>query len=120
MGCKCAKQTDEYHGWECEITEGSCMFLIPDSKACAREYGEGPDAGEWPEEDDGSAQSAAEEAWDKLQCYIECHGYDWTYERLKNDYQKYYLKGFYCSHTLMDIIKQNEEECRLLFGTSDI
>lgn len=51
MGCKCAKQTDEYHGWECEITDGACMFLIPDSKACASEYGEGPDAGEWPEGD---------------------------------------------------------------------
>lgn len=43
MSCKCAKQTDEYHGWECEITEGECMFLIPNSKACAELYGEGPD-----------------------------------------------------------------------------
>lgn len=43
MSCKCAKRTDEYHGWECEITEGACMFLIPDSKACAEQYGEGPD-----------------------------------------------------------------------------
>lgn len=44
MGCKAAKQTDQYHGWECEITEGACMFLYPDSKACAEVYGEGPDA----------------------------------------------------------------------------
>lgn len=44
MGCKCAKRTDEYHGWECEITEGACMFLTPDSKSCAEIYGEGPDA----------------------------------------------------------------------------
>lgn len=43
MGCKCAKRADEYHGWECEITEGACMFLIPDSKSCAEIYGEGPD-----------------------------------------------------------------------------
>lgn len=44
MACKTARPTDEYHGWECEITEGACMFLIPDSKACAEKYGEGPDA----------------------------------------------------------------------------
>jgi len=44
MSCKCAKVTDEYHGWECDITEGACMFLNPDSKKCAEMYGEGPDA----------------------------------------------------------------------------
>lgn len=43
-GCKCAIRTDEYHGWKCSITEGACMFFIPDSKKCAEEYGEGPDA----------------------------------------------------------------------------
>lgn len=49
MSCKCASRTDEYHGWECSITEGACMFLHPDSVACADLYGEGPDA-EWNEE----------------------------------------------------------------------
>lgn len=44
MACKCAIPTDEYHGWECTITEGACMFLTPNSKACAEMYGEGPDA----------------------------------------------------------------------------
>lgn len=44
MSCKCAIKTDEYHGWACSITDGACMFLIPDSKACAEKYGEGPDA----------------------------------------------------------------------------
>ena len=45
MLCKCARRTDEYHGWRCTITDGPCEFYIPDSKACAEEYGEGPDAG---------------------------------------------------------------------------
>lgn len=36
MSCKCAKRTDEYNGWECEITEGPCMYMIPDSKRCAK------------------------------------------------------------------------------------
>lgn len=44
MSCKCAKQTDEWHGWECEIADGPCMFLTPSSKLCAEVYGEGPDA----------------------------------------------------------------------------
>lgn len=43
-GCTCAKPTDEYHGWECIIQGGPCMYLMPNSKACARDYGEGPDA----------------------------------------------------------------------------
>lgn len=43
MSCKCAVRTDEYHGWECSVSEGACMFLVPDSKRCAEEYGEGPD-----------------------------------------------------------------------------
>lgn len=44
MSCRCAVRTDEYHGWKCDITDGECMFLIPDSKACAKIYEEGPDA----------------------------------------------------------------------------
>ncbi len=49
MGCKCAKVTDEWHGWECSVTGSACMFLYPDSKKCAELYGEGPDA--WNEEE---------------------------------------------------------------------
>lgn len=44
MSCSCAKVTDEYHGYECTVSGGACMFFIPDSKRCAKEYGEGPDA----------------------------------------------------------------------------
>lgn len=44
MQCVSAKPTDQCHGWECRVTGGSCMFLIPDSKACAEIYGEGPDS----------------------------------------------------------------------------
>lgn len=43
MGCKCAKATEEWNGWECDIIGGPCMFLVPDSKECARKYGEGPE-----------------------------------------------------------------------------
>lgn len=59
---------------------------------------------------------AQEEAWERIQCYIDCHGYDWTYERLRHDYQIYYMRGAYCSHTCMDVIKNNEADCRILFG----
>lgn len=44
MACKCAKVTDEWHGWECTVSGGECMYLMPDSKRCAEEFGEGPDA----------------------------------------------------------------------------
>lgn len=44
MGCKCARVTDEFHGWECDVSGGACMFVFPDSKRCAKEFGEGPDA----------------------------------------------------------------------------
>lgn len=44
VACKCAYHTDEYSGWGCTVTDGACMFLIPNSKLCAEEYGEGPDA----------------------------------------------------------------------------
>lgn len=40
MGCVCATATDEYHGWECEITGGACLFLMPNQDACADMYGE--------------------------------------------------------------------------------
>lgn len=38
MGCSA------YNGSTCLVTGDSCMFFIPDSKACAEVYGEGPDA----------------------------------------------------------------------------
>lgn len=49
MGCLCAIKTDEYHGFECSVSGGACMYLYPDSKRCAREYGEGPDVGDTEE-----------------------------------------------------------------------
>ena len=42
--CAAAYHTDEWHGYGCDITGGACMFLYPDSKACAEQYGEGPDS----------------------------------------------------------------------------
>lgn len=50
--CKAAYTTDEWHGYGCSITEGACMFLYPDSKACAEKYGEGPDAENKENEED--------------------------------------------------------------------
>lgn len=38
MGCTSAR------GTTCLVTGDRCMFLIPNSKACAEKYGEGPDA----------------------------------------------------------------------------
>ena len=43
MLCKCAKPTNQYHGWKCTISDGACMFSVPNSRACAEIYGEGPE-----------------------------------------------------------------------------
>lgn len=49
MACKCAIKTDQWHGWECDITGGACEYLFPNSKQCAEDFGEGPDAN-YPDE----------------------------------------------------------------------
>jgi hypothetical protein len=43
-GCKCAIEIDEFHGWGCTVSGDHCVYLIPNSKSCAKDYGEGPDA----------------------------------------------------------------------------
>ena len=51
MSCKCAKISDEYCGWQCTISGDQCMYMPPNSKRCAGEYGEGPDAHDESEEE---------------------------------------------------------------------
>ena len=50
MGCVCARRTDEYHGWRCEITDGACMYYVPNQDACAEKYGEVEYTEKWFEE----------------------------------------------------------------------
>lgn len=64
-------------------------------------------------------ETPEESAWDKIQSYIVSCNYTWTHSGLKHDYQKYYMKGFYCSHTFLDVVRNNEPECKLLFGEKD-
>lgn len=54
MSCKYASVTDEYHGWECTISEGPCMYLIPNQDACADEYGEVEHTNQWNKNHDNS------------------------------------------------------------------
>lgn len=45
MGCECAKYYDPDEGrYYCDVTGDQCMYLMPDSKRCVADYGEGPDA----------------------------------------------------------------------------
>lgn len=48
--CVCAVETDEYHGFECEITGGACMYLRPNQDACAEAYGEVEHTDKWIKE----------------------------------------------------------------------
>jgi hypothetical protein len=50
MACKCATYEPDEGRYICEITDCQCMYYIPNSKRCAEEYGEGPDAVESDEE----------------------------------------------------------------------
>lgn len=45
MACKAAGRYDpDTNRYSCSVTGDDCMFMIPDSKACAEMFGEGPDA----------------------------------------------------------------------------
>jgi hypothetical protein len=48
--CVCAIETDEYHGYECEITGGACTFYVPNQDACAEKYGEVEHTERWIKE----------------------------------------------------------------------
>lgn len=44
MSCKAASFEEEEGRYYCEITGSQCIYLRPNSKQCAKEFGEGPDA----------------------------------------------------------------------------
>lgn len=52
MNCECAKRTDQYYGYICSITEGACMYLVPDQDMCAEQYGEVEHTKHWNKEHD--------------------------------------------------------------------
>ena len=43
-GCKCAKLDPEEGRYKCSVSGDGCMYMSPDSKRCAKDYDEGPDA----------------------------------------------------------------------------
>ena len=44
MACKCATYNRDSGRFDCSVSGSECIYLIPNSKRCAGEYGEGPDA----------------------------------------------------------------------------
>ena len=44
MSCKAAKFDLDEGRYYCDVSGDQCMYYIPNSKKCAEEYGEGPDA----------------------------------------------------------------------------
>lgn len=45
-GCRCAEFDSDIGRYICDVSVDLCMYLIPNSKRCAEEYGEGPDVDE--------------------------------------------------------------------------
>lgn len=43
MSCKCAKYEEDENRYYCSISGDGCMYMSPNSKRCATEFGEGPD-----------------------------------------------------------------------------
>lgn len=43
MGCKCAVYYSDDELFKCTVSGDRCMYLTPNSKQCAEDYGEGPD-----------------------------------------------------------------------------
>lgn len=43
MSCKCATYDPDSGRWQCSVSGDGCIYLIPNSKRCAIDYGEGPD-----------------------------------------------------------------------------
>lgn len=43
-GCKCATFDPDDGRYSCSVSGDGCMYLIPNSKRCAEDYREGPDA----------------------------------------------------------------------------
>ena len=44
MSCTCAEFDEDTGRYVCAVSGSGCMYFIPDSKQCAKDYGEGPDA----------------------------------------------------------------------------
>lgn len=44
MSCKCATFDEDTGRYDCSVSGDGCVYFIPNSKACAKDYGEGPDA----------------------------------------------------------------------------
>lgn len=59
--------------------------------------------------------STEEEARKRIKDYVDIMEYTYTLEELESSYQKYYMKGYYISYTLRNVIKHNEADCKLLF-----
>ena len=53
-----------------------------------------------------------EEAWQKIECYMECHDIELSHNFLREYYLSYYVKGLYCNPIMKDIYENNKEECK--------
>lgn len=51
MSCKAAKFDPDEGRYYCDVSGDQCMYYIPNSKKCAEEYGEGPDANSMDDRD---------------------------------------------------------------------
>lgn len=98
MGCKSAGEYDpDTNRWHCTVSGDDCMFLSPDSKACAEQFGEGPDAGGEKEKPLNNITEEEIEKQGELKVYICCGecAYTTGYMDLKSAVFKVNMQGGY-------------------------
>ena len=79
MSCKCSTFNPDGR-YQCSVSGDGCMFLTPNSKACAEKYGEGPDAIEI------KLVTCQEIEDDVCQSHGLCHAcpaYEWTMQEVE-------------------------------------
>jgi hypothetical protein len=60
MGCKYATFNPDSGRWNCSVSGDGCMYLTPNSKRCAEDYGEGPDVNMEQNKDETSEEKRKE------------------------------------------------------------
>lgn len=83
MSCKCASFDEDEGRYYCEVSGSQCMYLIPSSKRCAEDFGEGPDAEN--EDDNINETISISDLIEALEEIKEKHGDIEVYESLKSE-----------------------------------
>lgn len=93
MSCKAAKFDPDEGRYYCDVSGDQCMYYIPNSKKCAEEYGEGPDATDTSSCCGNCVHCDFEDYYDEETC-DNISGYYCTLDREEFDYDNGYCDQY--------------------------